>query len=212
MFKCHFLSLYVNLHMVLFLFRIYIKCSWTLNRGINTSECPKTNSYGFFSFDSSTLLLSGSRNWDVRDVSSLKREVQMNDLYTDTDFILLHLQSLFLQCTLMLWSTLFRKVHFLYFYFVGWCLWKMSFFLRQEFPQSSPDEHEFCHMGSSDDEHPPSLQLLHHIQLVPVYDPRPHGQQHPTCNWEGASNHHSTAKVRNSLGIITLPDIVFDGT
>uniref|UniRef100_A0A4W6CQB4 protein kinase C n=1 Tax=Lates calcarifer TaxID=8187 RepID=A0A4W6CQB4_LATCA len=58
-------------------------------------------------------------------------------------------------------------------------LFTCDFSSREELPQSSPDEHEFRHVGSPDDEHPPSLQLLHHIQLVPLHDPRPGGQQRP---------------------------------
>lgn len=73
-------------------------------------------------------------------------------------------------------------------------LW-FVFFVREELSQSSTDEHELCHLGSSDDEHPPSLQLLHHIQLIFLCDPWPGGQQRAPCNWKGASNYHFTAKV-----------------
>lgn len=73
--------------------------------------------------------------------------------------------------------------------------WWFVFFVREELSQSSPDEHELCHLGSSDDEHPPSLQLLHHIQLIFLGDPWPGGQQCAPCNWKGASNYHFTAKV-----------------
>lgn len=98
------------------------------------------------------------------------------------------------------------------FCFSAVAIWNVSvenFVLREELPQSSPDEHEFCHVGSPDDEHSSSLQLLHHIQLVSLYSARPVGQQHPTSNSDGASNHHSTAKVRNNLSSITCPDKLF---
>lgn len=71
-------------------------------------------------------------------------------------------------------------------------------FLREELSQSSPDEHEFCHLGSPDDEHPPSLQFLHHVQLVLLHTPRPCGRHHPSSNCEAASNPQSSAKVRNN--------------
>lgn len=83
-------------------------------------------------------------------------------------------------------------------------LFMCDFSSREELPQSSPDEHEFRHVGSPDDEHPPSLQLLHHIQLVPLHDPRPGGQQRPPSRWEGASDHHSTATVWVSSGDFDL--------
>lgn len=67
--------------------------------------------------------------------------------------------------------------------------------LRKELPQSCSDEYEFCHMGSPDDEHPTSLQLVHDIQLVPHRDPWPLCHQHPAFHCEGESNHNSTTKV-----------------
>lgn len=68
-------------------------------------------------------------------------------------------------------------------------------FLRKELPQSRSDEHEFRHMGSPDDEHPTSLQLLHDFQLVPRRDPRPLCQQRSASHCEGTSEYDSTAKV-----------------
>lgn len=117
-----------------------------------------------------------------------------------------------------------RRFHLLFLYMLFWnsshtfllladiSMYLFFLLLREELSQSGTDEHEFFHMGSSDDEHPASLQLLQHVQLIPLYEPRPRGQQHPTSNWEGASNHHSTAKVRNDLSILIWPYIVLDST
>lgn len=54
-------------------------------------------------------------------------------------------------------------------------------------------------MGSPDDEDPPSLQFLHHVQRVPRYDPWPPEQRYLKSICEGASNLYSKARNKVSF-------------
>lgn len=71
--------------------------------------------------------------------------------------------------------------------------------VREELPACGSDEHELCHVGSPDDEHPPPLLLLLHLRLISLcHLARPPDPQHPQTHREATSDALAAAEVRQT--------------
>lgn len=73
--------------------------------------------------------------------------------------------------------------------------------VREELPARGSDEHELCHLGSPDDEHPPPLLLLLHLRLLALrHLARPPDPQHPAAHREATPDALAAAEVRRTEG------------